>query len=80
MATNKKSKTKTRSAGSKRSTVKAKARPASSKKKNITENDIRKRAEKIYNNRVAKGIPGSAESDWLQAEKELKSSPAPYHK
>jgi len=44
--------------------------PVGSKKK-ITEEDIRKRAEKIYNNRIAKGIPGSPETDWLQAEKEL---------
>jgi hypothetical protein len=48
--------------------------PAASKKKRITENDIRKRAEKIYNNRIAKGIPGTPESDWMQAEKELKGS------
>jgi hypothetical protein len=51
----------------------AKKAPAVSKKK-ITEEDIRKRAEKIYNNRIAKGIPGSPESDWIQAEKELKGS------
>jgi hypothetical protein len=50
----------------------AKKAPAVSKKKTITEADIRKRAEKIYNNRIAKGIPGTPESDWMQAEKELK--------
>ncbi|UCH15160.1 MAG: DUF2934 domain-containing protein [Bacteroidales bacterium] len=72
MATKKKATAKTSSSGSKKSTVKAKSRPASSRKKKITENDIRKRAEKIYNERVAKGIPGDSESDWLQAEKELK--------
>jgi hypothetical protein len=49
----------------------AKKAPVASKKK-ITEEDIRKRAEKIYNNRIAKGIPGTPESDWTQAEKELK--------
>jgi len=52
----------------------AKRTPAAPKKKSITQEDIRKRAEKIFNNRIAKGIPGSPESDWLQAEKELKSS------
>jgi hypothetical protein len=50
----------------------AKKAPAASKKKTITEEDIRKRAEIIYNNRIAKGIPGTPESDWMQAEKELK--------
>jgi hypothetical protein len=72
MATSKKATTKTKSTASKKPAVKAKANPVSAKKKNITEDDIRKRAEKIYNNRVAKGIPGDSESDWLQAEKELK--------
>jgi len=72
MATQKKATTKTKSAGSKNPT--AKSSPASTKKKNITIDDIRKRAEKIYNERIAKGIPGSSESDWLQAEKELKGS------
>jgi hypothetical protein len=47
-------------------------KPAASKKKSFTEDDIRKKAEKIYNNRIAKGIPGTPESDWMQAEKELK--------
>ncbi len=37
----------------------------------ITEEDVRIKAEKIYLERVNKGIPGDAESDWLQAEKEL---------
>jgi hypothetical protein len=72
MATQKKTTAKTKSAASKNPTVKAKASPATAKKKSVTENDIRKRAEKIYNERIAKGIPGSSESDWLQAEKELK--------
>jgi hypothetical protein len=72
MATQKKATVKTKPAGSKNPTVKAKSSPAATKKKNITENDIRKRAEKIYHERIARGIPGSSESDWLQAEKELK--------
>lgn len=74
MATQKKTTARSGSAGSRNPTVKAKASPASAKKKNITEDDIRKRAEKIYYERMAKGIPGSSESDWLQAEKELKAS------
>lgn len=35
--------------------------------------EIEKRAREIYENRVAKNLPGDAESDWLQAEKELRS-------
>ena len=32
----------------------------------------RKKAEEIYNARVASGEPGNHESDWLNAEKALK--------
>ena len=39
----------------------------------ITEEDIRKKAEEIYNARVAAGEPGNHESDWLNAEKALKA-------
>jgi hypothetical protein len=44
-----------------------KAKPA------ITEEDIRKKAEEIYNARVASGEEGNHESDWLNAEKALKA-------
>jgi hypothetical protein len=44
-----------------------KAKPA------ITEEDIRKKAEEIFNARVASGAEGSPESDWLNAEKALKA-------
>ena len=37
----------------------------------ITEEDIRKKAEEIYNARVSAGEPGNHESDWLNAEKAL---------
>lgn len=43
-----------------------KAKPA------ITEDDIRKKAEEIYNARMASGEAGSPESDWMNAEKALK--------
>ena len=43
------------------------------KAKPITEEDIRKKAEEIYNARVASGEPGNHESDWLAAEKALKA-------
>ena len=41
------------------------------RRKKITESDIRKRAQEIYEMRVSKGIPGNEDSDWLQAEEEL---------
>ena len=44
-----------------------KAKPA------ITEEDIRKKAEEIFNARVASGEEGSPEGDWLKAEKALKA-------
>ncbi len=34
--------------------------------------EIRKKAEEIYRERVAKNKPGDSLSDWLQAEKEIK--------
>jgi len=40
----------------------------------ITEEDIRKKAEEIYNARMTSGEAGSPESDWLNAEKALKAS------
>lgn len=43
-------------------------------KKNITENDIRKRAREIYEERINKGILRNSEDDWLQAERELKKN------
>ncbi|HPE76643.1 MAG TPA: hypothetical protein P5210_09865 [Draconibacterium sp.] len=39
----------------------------------ITEEDIRKKAQEIYNARVASGEEGNHESDWLKAEKALKA-------
>ncbi|MCW3788204.1 hypothetical protein [Plebeiibacterium sediminum] len=40
-------------------------------KKNISLDDIREKAQEIYENRISKGIEGDEISDWLQAEKEL---------
>jgi hypothetical protein len=34
--------------------------------------EVRKRAEEIYKERVVKNKPGDSLSDWLQAEKEIK--------
>ncbi len=51
-------------------TVKAKTTKA---KAAVTEEDIRKKAEEIYNARVASGEAGTSEGDWLAAEKALKA-------
>jgi hypothetical protein len=40
----------------------------------ITEEDIRKKAEEIYNARMVSGEAGDHESDWLNAEKALKAA------
>jgi hypothetical protein len=32
---------------------------------------VRRRAQEIYERRMREGLPGDAESDWLQAEAEL---------
>lgn len=40
-------------------------------KKKISLDIIRKRAHEIYLNRIKKGTPGDADSDWQQAQNEL---------
>lgn len=40
-------------------------------KKKIIKDVIRDRADEIYQHRIKKGINGDADSDWLQAEKEI---------
>jgi len=53
----------------------AKKSPAAkAKKPAITNEDIEKKAQEIYEARIASGGPGNQESDWLNAEKALKSS------
>lgn len=42
-------------------------------KKAVTEADIRAKAEEIYQARVAAGVDGTPESDWLAAEEALKT-------
>lgn len=42
-------------------------------KKRVTEGSIRKRAEEIYLKRMDEGIQGDADSDWQQAEQELRN-------
>lgn len=52
----------------------AKKAPAAKAKPAITNEDIKKKAEEIYQARLASGEQGNQESDWLNAEKALKSS------
>ena len=52
----------------------AKKSPAAKAKPAITNEDIQKKAEEIYHARMASGEPGNEQSDWLNAEKALKSS------
>ena len=52
----------------------AKTTKSTAAKPAITEEDIRKKAEEIYNARMVSGEAGTTESDWLNAEKALKSA------
>jgi hypothetical protein len=38
----------------------------------LGENEIREKAQEIYNDRLSRGEHGTAESDWLKAERLLK--------
>ncbi len=48
-----------------------KAKTATTKKKVVTDDDIRQRAQEIFNERVSRGEKGDHLSDWIKAEKEL---------
>ena len=52
-------------------TKKTTTKAGTTSKKRITEEDIRLRAQKIYQERLAAGNYGDHLSDWLQAEKEI---------
>jgi hypothetical protein len=72
---------KTQSKSKAKTTVKAK-KPASAKagttekarisKSILTDDNIRAKAQEIYNNRISKGESGTPEEDWLKAEQQLK--------
>ena len=53
--------------------VPVKNKKASASKSSPSEEEIRKKAVEIYNERVARGEVGNAESDWLNAEKLLRN-------
>ncbi len=65
-------KTTTKKVAEKKAPV-AKATKTTKAKPAITEDDIRKKAEEIYNARMVSGEPGDSDSDWLKAEKALKA-------
>lgn len=73
---NTKSKTKSKtSEKAKKATVSSKAgrtAKATSAKSGNSEDEIRKKAQQIYTERIARGEYGTAENDWLQAERMLK--------
>jgi hypothetical protein len=50
----------------------AKTKKVNPQKPEPTEDEIRRKAEEIYHDRVAKGEYGTAEDDWHKAEKILK--------
>jgi hypothetical protein len=49
-------------------------RKVSAPKPKPTEEEIRKKAEEIYHERIARGEYGTAEDDWHKAEKILKGN------
>jgi len=62
-----------------KTTVKKAAAPKTTKttktttKKAVTEADIRAKAEEIYQARIAAGVDGTPENDWIAAEEALKA-------
>jgi len=51
-----------------------KSGPAKTRKSKPGDEEIRKKAMEIYYERIARGEHGTAESDWLEAEKLLSGS------
>jgi hypothetical protein len=51
-----------------------KTRKATASKKGPSHEEIRKKAEEIYYDRIARGADGTAEDDWHLAEKLLKAA------
>jgi|WetSurSiteA1Bulk_404760.scaffolds.fasta_scaffold46670_2 hypothetical protein len=71
--TKSKSKAKTPAKAKKPAAAKAvTTKKASAAKSTITYDDIRAKAQEIYNERISRGEHGTPEEDWLKAEKQLK--------
>jgi hypothetical protein len=45
--------------------------PKAKKTGSVGQAEIKKRAQEIYEERLKKNLPGTEESDWLEAEKQL---------
>lgn len=71
-ASSKATKPATKKAAAPTSAATSAAKKVVSKVKDI-ESLIRRRAEEIYHERIAKGEHGTADGDWMKAEKELKA-------
>lgn len=65
--------TKSKKSGSVSSSKTGKTRNVSSVKPNPGEDEIRIKAQAIYNERISRGEQGTAEDDWIKAESLLKS-------
>jgi hypothetical protein len=72
---------KTKAKSKAKTTVKAKkpvaakavtTKKASTAKSAVSDDDIRAKAQEIYNDRISKGEHGTPEGDWLKAEQQLK--------
>ena len=66
-------KTTVKKTAEKAATTKATKTTKTTTKKALTEADIRAKAEEIYQTRVAAGVEGTPEADWLAAEEALKA-------
>ncbi len=47
--------------------------PKAKRTAHLGHDEILKRAEELYQERLAKNLPGTEEGDWLEAEKQLMS-------
>ncbi len=45
--------------------------PKPKKATQVSHDEIMRRAEEIYQERLAKNVPGTEEGDWLEAERQL---------
>ena len=66
-------KTTAKKATAKPAAAATKATKTTTAKPAITEEDIRKKAQEIYNARIASGEASTPESDWMNTEKALKA-------
>ncbi len=56
----------------KRTSKSADSKALSAPGTDLKETEVRTKAEQLYRDRIAKGIPGTPEEDWFKAEQILK--------